>query len=203
MAGSRNTLHGTRLFGLAMLLCACAAPHNGSLAPVVPSSGTATFAAVLRALLSDTSFTVRPIVADPRPLLGDDAVTSVEATSFAPVPAAEVAARRATMRELGVEAGDASFPPGCGGLLVLPASPSDPVHAGCPATGRLVVAVGLPRIGDRTTDAPEVGARRRTVWVILAGIWPKGISADLRDYVLEGAGTEWRVIHWKRIGFWE
>jgi hypothetical protein len=41
------------------------------------------------------------------------------------------------------------------------------------------------------------------VRVILAGIGPKGISADLRDYVLEGAGTEWRVIHWKRIGFWE
>lgn len=37
----------------------------------------------------------------------------------------------------------------------------------------------------------------------LAGITPSGITADVRDYVLEGAGSEWRVIHWKRIGFVE
>lgn len=200
--GQARLGRGARLFRLGILAIACAAPHNQLFAQAVRSLDTAIFSAVLRALVSDTSFTVRPIVADPRPLLSDDTVTSIQLATLASVPAAEINARRAAMRELGVKSGDAVFPPRCGGRLVLPAGPSDLVHAGCPSTSRLLVAVGLPRAGDGTKDVP-INPCLRTVRVIMADIAPNGISADIRDYVLEGAGPSWRVLYWKRLGFVE
>jgi hypothetical protein len=184
-------------------LVACATPLSQAFAQPAVARDTATFAAVLRALVSDPSYTVRPIVADPRPLLGDDDVTDVEPSRYAPVTGVELLARRTVMRQLGVEPGDASFPAWCAGLLVPANKSTDPAFAGCPSTGRVVIAMGLPRVGDRTTRVSHADSRWRTVRVIIAGIGPEGISADLRDYVLEGTGSVWKVVKWKRIGFWE
>lgn len=192
-----------RPFGLGILVCACATQHGQVSAQAFPTSDIAIFSTVLGALSSDTSFKLRPIVVDPRPLVRDDSITSVQMTTFAPVSAAEIAARRSMMHDLRIEPGDAVFPSRCGGRLVPSMGSSDSVHAGCPSTSRLVVAVGLPRMGDRTKDEPDVNSRFRTARVILADIAPNGISADVRDYVLEGDGTHWRVIKWKRLGFWE
>lgn len=140
---------------------------------------------------------------DPRPLLGNDSVTSNEPSKYAPVTGVELLARRVVMRQLGVEPGDASFPAWCGGMLVTGDKSSDPSFAGCPSTGRVVTAIGLPRAGDRTRNESDVDSRRRTVRVIVAGIGPGGISADIRDYVLEADGGAWKVVKWKRLGFWE
>lgn len=57
---------------------------------------------------------------------------------------------------------------------------------------RFLVSYGSPAGAE--LDADGIG---------LAGITPSGITADVRDHVLEGAGSEWRVIRWKRIGFVE
>ena len=196
-AGTRSSL------GLGILLIACVTPLNHSFAQTVAVRDTATFAEVLRALVSDTSYGVRPIVADPRPLKGGDNVMDAVPSSYAPVTGTELLARRVVMRELGVESGDASFPAWCGGVLITAIKSSDPAFAGCPSRGRVVVAIGLPRVGDRTTKVSRADPRWRTVRVIIAGIGPEGISADIRDYVLEGTGGAWTVAKWKRIGFWE
>ena len=188
---------------LGILLVACSAWHNQAFAQTAEPSDTAEFAAVLRALDSDTSYTVRPIVADPRPLLGDDSIMSSEPSSYAPVTGVELLARRTVMRQLGIETGDASFPAWCAGLLVPAKKSSDPAFAGCPSTGRVVVAIAHPRVGDRTRNATDVDPRWRTVRVIIAGIGPEGISAEIRDYVVERTGDAWTVAKWKRIGFWE
>jgi hypothetical protein len=192
-----------RLLRVSILLLACATPLSQSLAQPAVARDTATFAAVLRALVSDTSYTVRPIVADPRPLKGGEDVTDVEPSRYAPVTGVELLARRAVMRQLGVESGDASCPAWCAGVMVPAEKSSDPAFAGCPSTGRVVVAMGLPRVGDRTTKVSRADPRWRTVRVIIAGIGPEGISADIRDYVLEETGGAWNVVKWKRLGFWE
>jgi len=198
-----NRYRGAQRLGLSILLVACATQHNQSFAQTVAKPDTAIAAAVLRALVSDTSFKARPIVADPRPLLGDDSITSIEPSSYAPVTGAELLARRAVMQQLGVEAGDASFPARCGGSTVPGKKSSDPMYAGCPSTPRVVVALGLPRPADRTRSATDVDSRWCTVRVIIAGIGPEGISADIRDYVLDGTSGVWKVAKWRRIGFWE
>lgn len=198
-----NRYRRVRRLSLTILLVACAAQHNQAFAQTVATSDTAVFAAVLRALVSDTSYRVRPIVADPRPLKGDDDVTSNEPSSYAPVTGAELLARRVVMRQLGVESGDASFPAWCGGLLVPGDKSSYPEFAGCPSKGRVVVALGHARVGDRTKKSSRVDSRWRTVRVIIAGIGPEGISADIRDYVLEGTGSVWNVVNWKGLGYWE
>ncbi len=199
-----NRYRGAHRLGPSILLVACTAWYNPLFAQTATGPDTAVFAAVLRALVSDTSYRVRPIVVDPRPLLGDDSVTSNEPSSYAPVTGAELLARRAVMRQLGVEPGDASFPAWCGGSIVPGDKSTNPMYAGCPPTSRVVVAMGRPRVGDRTTNVSHADSRWRTVRVIIAVISPEGISADILDYLLnDGPDGVWRVVKWKRIGFWE
>lgn len=80
---------------------------------------------------------------------------------------------------------------------------TDSLFSGCPSTGRVVVAMGRPRVGDRTMNVSRANSRWRTVRVIIAGIGPNGISADIRDYVLERSGSVWKVTRRNTIGYWE
>lgn len=124
----------------------------------------------------------------------------MDSRAFAPVSPAEIEARRAIVQNLGLKSGDAAFPANCAGTLV----PTDPSrsHAGCPSTSRLVAALGLPRVGD-ATERSNSNARFRTVRVIVADIGREGISAEIRDYVLDGSGAQWKVVRMKLLGYWE
>jgi hypothetical protein len=198
----RGRLAHLACFGV--LLCACSARQRVSLAQGVPPSDSVVFAALIASLATDTSVIGprHPLIVDPRPLLRDSTVTSVEARTLAPVSQAELEARRASIRELGIETGDALFPSNCPGRINL-YDPADPAFATCPRTARLVTAIGLPRVGDSRRKEAASSSRFRTVRVIIASIAPNGISADIRDYVLEGTSEKWKVTRWIRLGFWE
>lgn len=193
-----------RLIGLCACVNACAVrPMLASTQRIAPPEDSAIVVAVLRAVAADSTLGVgpnTPLVADPRPLRRDGTVVTVDSGTFAPVSSVDIEARRTLLRELGVTAGDATFPRNCAGTMV----PRDPVrhHAGCPAIERFVAALGLPRVGDALDDL-KPAPQYRTVRVILAGIGPDGISAEIRDYVLRGSGSQWTVVKVKLLGYWE
>ena len=186
---------------LGVMLCGCRPWRSESLAQSA-SPDSAIFASLIASLAKDTSLVARyPLVVEPRPLLRDSTVTSVEPRTLAPVTNAELEKRRATLRALKLTEGDAMFA-GCPGTISLP-DPSDPAFANCPRTSRLVTAIGLPRPSPFGAAGSEASARYRTVRVIIAGMGPTGISADIRDYVLAPSGDDWKVVKWSRLGFWE
>jgi hypothetical protein len=170
---------------------------------ITQSRDTSAFAAVVKAVVSDSTIVAADRMAgrtpaigvDPRPLRAGDIVTQAVLDS---APGEELVARAATLRALGITADEAQEPPGCGSRTV-PTLPGSR-RTGCPTTWRVVIAVGRPRPGDATR--PTVASDSLwTARVILAAFSPDGSSTEGRDYVLERLASGWRVVRMKVVGY--
>ncbi|HUQ46029.1 MAG TPA: hypothetical protein VM033_05225 [Gemmatimonadaceae bacterium] len=176
--------------GLATMLLVVAS-CAGMRPPVVSHDDSSAFAAVVRRELADKS---PPEQVDPRPLRYEQRLIIVTEAARAADAATELAARRSTLRALGVIEGDATLPANCAGSET--AAP-DPVHRrGCPSVDRKVLAVSLPHAGDATTDSlpAAFSSPRWTVRAVLAEIGPGGVAYFATDYVLEERRGRWSVL---------
>lgn len=160
------------------------------------------FVAVIRSLTGEPDNQNARILltVDPRPLLPDDQLRSVTPASFASTSAALIARRRHFLQAWGIDEADATFPPDCAGVLV-PDPPNGSAHAGCPQTSRRVAAISLARA--RALGGTHArGSLTRAVRVVIAGIGPEGISAEVRDYILSNQHG-WTVVKFVVLGYWE
>jgi hypothetical protein len=139
---------------------------------------------------------------DPRPIREDASVLSTEQRAFVPVSSVVLSRRLGIMSRLGLDSGDATFPNGCPGVMT-PRTSSSPAPLECPQTARYVAAVGLTRVGDNDSTATTADPASRSVRVVLAGIGPAGISAEVRDYVLTFLASKWTVVRMTVRGFVE
>jgi len=155
----------------------------------VAAADTSAFSVVLRAMLADSA-RMAGLQVDPRPIKVGSVMVLEE--TRAPATPAELQARTATLRRLGLTEGDATFPPNCGGVMVPPV-PGSRAHIGCPSTGRQVAVMSA---ADRFVDTAAVRpVVPRDLWaarVILVAMGKAGISAESRDYVLSRRDGRWR-----------
>lgn len=162
------------------------------------------FELVVRSLAQDSAYrgAKGSLQVDVRPFRPDANTWQGQSPFATDAPEVAEDRRRAVLRELGMTVGDARFPVACAGVMVLDA-PGEDSHRGCPRTSRVVAAIGLPQMrrpdGLLATDDP----RAQIVRVVIAGIGPGGISAELRDYVLESSGQQWRVARVAKLGYLE
>jgi hypothetical protein len=170
---------------------------------VSQSPDTSAFAAVVRAVVADSSVVAADRMAgrnprisvDPRPLSAGDIFTHAVLDSAS---GDELAARAATLRVLAIPADDSEEPPGCGSRTV-PTLPGSR-RTGCAATWRVVVAVARPRPGDATRPT-VAGDSLWTARVVLVAFGPDGSSTEGRDYVLERLASGWKVVRIKVVGY--
>lgn len=160
------------------------------------ASDTSAFAAVLSAIVADTSAPWLPhsFHVDPRPLRNDRELFVVSTSSWASVTREEILERERTVRRLGLAADDAEVPAGCSGTLVPAPSPERPRPA-CPQHRHVVVAIGVPSRQD--TRAPEVRLQdnsRLTMRVLVEDVGPDGRNTRAADCVIEGASGRWKVV---------
>lgn len=192
---------------LFILFCACSLRSRQPPAQGSPTIDEDVFAALLSTISTDPvprGSTRAKLYVDPRPIAENATVLSVDQQAFLPVSSAILERRLSIIKRIGLDSGDASFPKGCPGVMT-PRAPSSPPPPQCPRTARYVAAIGLARAGDSdsatATDAPDLS--RRSVRVVLTGIGPAGISAEVRDYVLASLAGKWIVARMNVRGFVE
>jgi hypothetical protein len=189
-----------------ILLSSCAPQMLQGLEQTANAADDAVFTAVVDTLIVDTSFARGRnswLTIDHRPLRRDESVGAVTQESFAATSPAELATRLAILREHGIKSGDATFPDNCPGISAPMPTASNPSHQGCPKEGRFVIAVAHPRNAPATMSQGDANPRIRIVRVILASLGAGGIGGEVRDYVLEGMGREWKVSSWRRLNYIE
>jgi hypothetical protein len=163
---------------------------GGAQAPAI--SDDSAFALVVRALAADSRYDGQavPLQVELRPLRRLREVSAVTEETLEPPDSDRHRGRRRILAAAGLPIGDALFPRNCAGTMVQ-AAPGESPHSGCPSTTRVVAAIGLPRPGDAASEGALNDPHYRTVRVIVAGIGPGGISAEIRDYILEAAAHGW------------
>jgi hypothetical protein len=175
------------LAAMILIVAGCAGTHR----PPGSDDDSSAFAVVVRRELAAKS---APEQVDLRPLRYDKNIIVVTEAARAVATTTELAARRATLRTLGVAEGDATLPANCAGSET--AAPDPVYRRGCPSTSRKVLAVSLPHAGDATTDSLSAGfpVPRWTVRAVLAEIGPGGVAYFATDYVLEERQGHWSVL---------
>jgi hypothetical protein len=145
---------------------------------------------------------------DPRPLIADATLTSVQPQAIATVSPSLVRLRTDVIRASGLRPVDATIVnqnSDCRGVLVIGQRDSLGVsnaHGGCPDKQFAVLAIGLPRRGKAILAGREVYDRdsesaARGYWaarIIQTSLGPLGSSVHASDYVLTKRAGKWVVV---------
>lgn len=163
--------------------------------------------AILKAAISDAGRA--DLRVDPRPLVANRELETVEPGAIAPVSALVVRRRTAVIRAAGLRTVDATRlnqNSDCPGVFVIDEPDSlghtDDKHVGCPKESFAVLAVGPPRPGSAVLAGDGVydrgsGTAARGYWaarVIRTSLGPGGSSVYASDYVLAKRAGMWVVI---------
>jgi hypothetical protein len=152
------------------------------------------FDAVVRSLVTDSAYTTymheRVGVLRVSPVPPVDRDLSNQAREVPGPTASEIARmRRNALRALGVGVGDATRPENCAGIMT-PFSPD--AHRGCPRDASLVASIGRAR--DSTDRHGPSTKTLATTRVAVLEVGPEGFSILSSDWVLEYAGSGWKVV---------
>jgi hypothetical protein len=170
------------------------------------AADTSLLSAILKAAISDAGRVELRV--DPRPLVADPELYTVQSEAIAPVSALVVRRRSDVIQAAGLRTIDATIVnqnSKCPGTFVIGKLDSlhhSNSHVGCPEEPFYVLAVGLPRPGSDALAEDEVYDRDtekagRGYWaarVIRTLIGPGGSSVHASDYVLEKRAGTWVVV---------
>jgi hypothetical protein len=174
------------LLGSALGGCASVAPR-----PVdAPSSSedSAVFAAVVRVILDSAH---APVFVDPQPIAHVDS-ERFELPVREAVAQRVIAARRRTLKQLGLAEAKLTVPTDCRGVLAPPDPNGDAHKSGCPKEPRLIAAVSIPRLVSQT----QVGGLGdyRAVREAEMFLGPAGLNIKAFEYLLARKGAAWSLV---------